>query len=159
MKYAPAQRTAAVATTPRNSIAGKKTDESRWATTFAFRFASFIPSNSAWKARSRLNAWITAIPETDSASCAVTVAIRVRTSVKATCERRWNQRVTRIPGGSTQSATSPSRQSSRKSPPIAARSVSVLTTSVVRPWFRTSDSASTSLVSRAMIQPAFCCEK
>ena len=42
---------------------------------------------------------------------------------------------------------------------IAAISVSELTTSVVRPWLRTSDSASTSLVSRAMIQPAFCSEK
>ena len=73
--------------------------------------------------------------------------------------RRWNQRVTRIPGGSTRRATRPSRQSSRNSPPIAATSVSVLTTSVVRPWLRTSESASTSLVSRAMIQPAFCCEK
>ena len=37
--------------------------------------------------------------------------------------------------------------------------VSELTTSVVRPWLSTSESASTSLVRRAMIQPAFCCEK
>ena len=95
--------------------------------------------------------------DTDSASCAVTAAMRVRTSENAAWERRWNQRVMRIPGGSTSSATSPSRQSSRKRPPIAATSVSVLTTSVVRPWLRTSESASTSLVSRAMIQPAFCC--
>ena len=42
---------------------------------------------------------------------------------------------------------------------IAATSVSVFTTSVVRPWLSTSDSASTSLVRRAMIQPAFCSEK
>ena len=46
-----------------------------------------------------------------------------------------------------------------KSPTIAAISVSVLTTSVVSPWERTSESASTSEVIRAMIQPAFCCEK
>ena len=151
--------TAPIASTPSSSIAGKKTEESFCATTFARRLASFIPSNSSWNARSRLNAWITAIPETDSASCAVTVAIRVRTSVKAACERRWNQRVTRIPGGSTQSATSPSRQSSRKRPATAATSVSVFTTSVVSPWLRTSESASTSLVRRAMIQPAFCWEK
>ena len=58
-----------------------------------------------------------------------------------------------------QRATSPSRQSSRKSPPTAATSVSVLTTSVVSPWLSTSESASTSLFSREMIQPAFCCEK
>ena len=106
-----------------------------------------------------MNAWTTAIPATDSASCAVTIAILVRTSEAASCETRWNQRVTTIPGGSTQSATSPSRQSSRNSPQTAAINVSVLTTSVVRPWLSTSESASTSLVSREMIQPAFCCEK
>ena len=37
--------------------------------------------------------------------------------------------------------------------------MSELTTSVVSPWLRTSESASTSLFSREMIQPAFCCEK
>ena len=99
------------------------------------------------------------MPATDSASCAVTVAIFVRTSAAATWETRWNQRVITIPGGRMQSATSPSRQSSRKRPPTAATSVSVLTTSVVRPWLRTSESASTSLFRREMIQPAFCCEK
>ena len=41
------------------------------------------------------------------------------------------------------------------SPTTAAISVSVLTTSVVSPCERTSESASTSEVSRAMIQPAF----
>ena len=46
-----------------------------------------------------------------------------------------------------------------KRPTIAAISVSVLTTSVVSPWESTSESASTSEVIRAMIQPAFCCEK
>ena len=99
------------------------------------------------------------MPATDSASWAVTIAIRVRTSDAASCDTRWNQRVSRIPGGSTQSATRPSRQSSRKSPATAATRVSVLTTSVVTPWLSTSESASTSLVSREMIQPAFCCEK
>ena len=99
------------------------------------------------------------MPATDSASCAVTAAIRVRTSAKAVCDAVWNQRVTTIPGGSTISATTPRRQSSRNRPPIAASSVSELTTSVVRPWLSTSEIASTSLVSRAMIQPAFCCEK
>ena len=99
------------------------------------------------------------MPATDSASCAVTAAIRVRTSANAVCEAVWNQRVTTIPGGSTISATTPRRQSSRNRPPIAASSVSELTTSVVRPWLSTSEIASTSLVSRAMIQPAFCCEK
>ena len=126
---------------------------------FATRFCWLSPSNSAWNARSRLNACTTAIPATDSASWAVTIAIRVRTSDAASCETRWNQRVTMIPGGSTQKATRPSRPSSRKSPQTAAISVSVLTTSVVSPWLRTSESASMSLVSREMIQPAFCCEK
>ena len=99
------------------------------------------------------------MPETDSASCAVTAAIRVRTSANATCEVVWNHRVTTIPGGRTTSATTPRRQSSRNSPPTAATSVIELTTSVVKPWFSTSESASTSLVRRAMIQPAFCWEK
>ena len=44
-------------------------------------------------------------------------------------------------------------------PATAAMSVSVLTTRVVRPWLRTSESASTSLFRREMIQPAFCWEK
>ena len=79
------------------------------------------------------------MPATDSASCAVTAAIRVRTSANAVCDAVWNQRVTTIPGGSTISATTPRRQSSRKRPPIAARSVSELTTSVVSPWLRTSE--------------------
>ena len=42
---------------------------------------------------------------------------------------------------------------------MAATNVSELTTSVVSPWLRTSESASTSLFRREMIQPAFCCEK
>ena len=99
------------------------------------------------------------MPETDSASWAVTAAIRVRTSANAMWDVVWNQRVTTMPGGSTTSATTPRRQSSRNSPPIAATSVSELTTSVVRPWLSTSERASTSLVRRAMIQPAFCWEK
>ena len=61
-----------MATTPSNSMAGKKTDESFWAATFALRFGAFSSSNSAWKARSRLKACTTAMPATDSASCAVT---------------------------------------------------------------------------------------
>jgi len=121
--------------------------------------ASFSASNSSWKARSRLNAWITAMPDTDSASCAVRDEILVRTSVNAACERVWNKRVQTIPGGSTIRATRPRRQSSRKSPITAAVSVSVFWTSVVSPCERTSESASMSLVRRAMIQPAFCCEK
>ncbi len=158
-KPAPTYSTAPIATTPRNSIAGKKNAKRFWAWTFATRFASFSSSNSRWNARSRLKAWMTAMPETDSASCAVTAAIRVRTSPNATWLTRWNQRVTSSPGGKTTSATSPSRQSSRKRPASAAISVSVLTTSVVSPCESTSERASTSLVRRAMIQPAFCFEK
>ena len=101
---------------------------------FATRFASFSSSNSRWNARSRLNACTTAMPATDSASCAVTAAMRVRTSANATCERRWNQRVTtiagrqheRAPRGRGASRAGTGRRSPRSS-------VSVLTTSVVRP--------------------------
>jgi hypothetical protein len=156
---APAKITATWARTPSSSIAGKKIDESFCARVFERRFASFRPSNSRWKVRSWLKACTTAIPATDSASWAVTAAIRVRTSVNAAWERRWNQRVMRSPGGRTSKATRPRRQSSRNRPPIAATRVKEFTTTVVRPWLSTSESASTSLVRRAMIQPAFCSEK
>ena len=99
------------------------------------------------------------MPETDSAICAVIDEIVSRTRRNAACERTWNHRVSTSVGGRITSATSPSRQSSTNRPTIAASSVSVLTTSVVSPCERTSESASTSEVSRAMIQPAFCCEK
>ena len=138
---------------------GKKSEFRYWACVFVRRLASFAESNSARNVRSRLNAWITAMPETDSAICAVIDEIVSRTRRNAACERTWNQRVRTSVGGRITSATSPRRQSSTNSPTIAASSVSVFTTSVVRPCESTSDSASTSDVRRAMIQPAFCCEK
>ena len=98
ISLAPAKSTTTVAITPRNSIAGKKTDDSFCAWTLETRFASLRSPNSRWKARSRLKAWTTAIPATDSASCAVTAAIRVRTSANATCDAVWNHRVTTIAG-------------------------------------------------------------
>ena len=139
-------------------MAGKKTDES-----FVRgrpRRASLVARvELGWNARSRLKAWTIAMPASDSAICAVSAAIRVRTSLNASCERRWNQRVTTMPGGSTTRATSPRRQSSTNRPTTAAQSTSTFETRVASPWDRTSDSASTSLVSRAMIQPARCSEK
>ena len=60
-------------------------------------------------------------------------------------------------GGRITSATSAEPPVEDEEAEIAATSVSVLTTSVVSPCERTSESASTSEVSRAMIQPAFCC--
>ena len=60
----------------------------------------------AWNARSRLNACTMAMPETDSASCAVIAEIVFRTSMNAACERTWNQRVRTSAGGRTTSATS-----------------------------------------------------
>ena len=62
-------------------------------------------------------------------------------------------------GGSTTSATNPSRQSLMNSAAMAAGSSTALVTSVESPWESTSEIASTSLVSRAMIQPARCSEK
>ena len=99
------------------------------------------------------------MPDTDSAICAVIDEIVSRTRRNAACDFTWNQRVSTSVGGRMTSATRPSRQSRTNSPTTAARSVSVLTTSVVNPCDRTSESASTSDVSRAMIHPAFCCEK
>ena len=96
------------------------------------------------------------MPATDSAICAVIPEIVSRTRRNAACERTWNHRVRTSVGGRMTSATRPSRQSSTNRPTIAASSVSVFTTSVVRPCERTSESASTSDVSREMIQPAFC---
>ena len=89
----------------------------------------------------------------------MTTAIRLRTSSCATLDTRWNQRVRTSAGGSTTSATSASRQSLMNSAVIAAGSSTALVTSVGRPCESTSEIASTSLVSRAMIQPARCSEK
>ena len=67
----PTQSTTAVAIRPSSSMPGKKTELSSCAYVFVRRLASFAESNSARKARSRLNACMTAMPETDSAICAV----------------------------------------------------------------------------------------
>ena len=99
------------------------------------------------------------MPATDSARCAVTAAMRLRTSSWAAADRRWNQRVIAIAGGSTTSDTSASRQSLMNSAATATGSSTALETSVGRPVESTSEIASTSLVSRAMIQPARCSEK
>ena len=99
------------------------------------------------------------MPATDSAICAVIAEIVFRTSRNAACERTWNQRVSTSVGGRMTSATSPSRQSRMKRPITAQTSVSEFATSVVSPCERTSETASTSEVSRAMIQPARCSEK
>ena len=126
---------------------------------FCSRLATFSPSNSVWNRRSRLNACTTAMPATDSAICAVTAAMRLRVSTSATCEVRWNQRVSTSAGGTIANTTSPSRQSAISSAAIAAGRSTTFETSVGMPCDSTSETASTSLVSRAMIQPAFCCEK
>ena len=99
------------------------------------------------------------MPASDSAICAVTAAIRLRTSPNATDERTWNQRENSSAGGITTSATSASRQSTANSAAIATTNVSEFAISVFRPSDSTSERASMSLVSRAMIQPAFVCEK
>ena len=89
---------------------------------FCSRFAAFSSSNCAWNARSRLNACTTAMPETDSAICAVTAPIRLRVSTSATCDVRWNQRVSTSAGGTIAKTTSPSRQSAIRSATSAAGS-------------------------------------
>ena len=112
---------------------GKNSELSHCACVFVSRFAQFARSNSPRNARSRLNAWITATPATDSAIWAVIAEIVSRTRRNAACERTWNHRVRTSVGGRITSATSPSRQSSTKRPTTAAIKVSVLTTSVVSP--------------------------
>ena len=100
------------------------------------------------------------MPETDSAICAVTLPIRLRVSTSATCDVRWNQRV-------SDERRRHDREDDEPEPPVgdqerdrrAAGSRITFATSVGMPCERTSETASTSLVSRAMIQPAFCCEK
>ena len=144
---------------PSSSIDGKKNDSSVCVRTLARRFSSFSASNSSWKARSRLNACTIAMPATDSAMCAVTAAIRLRTSSCATEDVRWNQRVSTSAGGSTMNEIMPSRQSTMKTTTIAVGSSTTFAASVGRPCDSASDSASTSLVRRAMIQPARCSEK
>ena len=73
----PTSSTDAIATMPKNSIAGKKSELSHCANWFVRRFAMLASSNSARNARSRLNAWTTAMPATDSAICAVIAGDRV----------------------------------------------------------------------------------
>ena len=99
------------------------------------------------------------MPETDSAICAVTAPMRSRVSTSATCDTRVNQRVRTSAGGTVAITTRPRRQSAMSSAAIADGSRMTLETSVGIPCERTSLTASTSLVRRAMIQPAFCCEK
>ena len=99
------------------------------------------------------------MPATDSATCAVTPAIRLRTSSWATAEVFWNQRVAIIVGGRITIATRASRQSTTNSTISVVGSSTTFDTSVGRPWDRASEIASTSLVRRAMIQPARCSEK
>ena len=99
------------------------------------------------------------MPASDSATCAVSAEMRVRTSAKAVCERVWNQRATSIVGGRITIVASASRQSRIASAIIAPVSVRTLPTSVERPSESTSESASTSFVMREMIQPARCSEK
>ena len=78
---------------------GKKTELSRCATKLARRFSPFSTSNARWNSCSRLYAWTTAMPATDSAMWAVTAAMRLRTSAKAICDLTWNQRVRSSAGG------------------------------------------------------------
>ena len=56
-------------------------------------------------------------------------------------------------------AIKPSLQSTTKTAITAVGSSTTLAARVGRPWESASDSASTSLVRRAMIQPARCSEK
>ena len=51
------------------------------------------------------------MPASDSATCAVSAEMRVRTSAKAACERIWNQRATTIVGGRITIVASARRQS------------------------------------------------
>ncbi len=126
---------------------------------FDARFSWFSSSNSLWNWRSRLNAWTIAIPATDSATCAVTAAMRLRTSSCATADLRWNHRESASAGGRITMATSPRRQSTTKSTMTVVGRRTTFETSVGRPCERASEIASTSLVTRAMIHPARCSEK
>src|SRR4051812_6801774 len=128
---------------PRNSIVGKKTEKIFCAYVLAARFAALSSSNSRWNARSRLKAWTIAIPDSDSATWAVTAEIRLRTSSCAAAERTWNQRVRRSEGGRTTSETSPSRQSFTKSAITAAGGGTGVVTRGGRARERTAESAAT----------------
>ena len=103
---------------------------------------------------SRLNAWITAMPASDSAIWAVTAAMRLRTSPNAAGERTGTSARTSSAGGNHAASRAPSRQSTSEQRDDRPTNVSVLAMSVFRPSESTSESASTSLVRRAMIQPA-----
>ena len=100
------------------------------------------------------------MPASDSAICAVSAEMRVRTSAKAVCERDLEPaRDHACVGGRITIVASARRQSRMASAIIAPVSVSTLPTSVESPSESTSESASTSFVMREMIQPARCSEK
>jgi len=78
---------------------------------------------------------------------------------RATLDTRWYQRDSTSAGGTIASTTRPSRQSAITSVIAATGSSMALDSSAGIPSESTSLTASTSLVRRAMIQPAFCAEK
>src|SRR3954471_6348095 len=105
MNCAPTRTTHAMATMPSISMPGKNHELRSCARRFDSRFAMLSRSNSRLNADSRLNAWMIATPETDSAICAVIVAIVSRTRRNAACDRTWNHRVRTSVGGGVESAT------------------------------------------------------
>ena len=80
----PSASAATVAITPRNSIAGEEhrveaLGEEVGAPVLAVQLVELL----RWNCCSRLYAWTTAMPASDSAMCAVTAEMRLRTSAKA----------------------------------------------------------------------------
>ena len=102
--WPPTQSTDTIATPPSSSMPGKNSEFSHWACVFVWRFAQLDRSNSSRNARSRLKAWMIAIPETDSAICAVIAEIVSRTRRNAECDLTWDHRVTTSVGGRTTTA-------------------------------------------------------
>ena len=155
---APTPRTATVATTPSSSMVGKKTDESFW----ACRVAPAVRGVERVELGLEVPLAVEGLDDRhagqDSAIWAVTAAMRVRTSAKAACDARWNQRVTRFraAGRPARRAEAPVQDEQPDHRHDERQDVADERGEALR---STSESASTSLVRRAMIQPARCSEK
>ncbi len=124
------------------------------------RLARRYVSLTSWKrARlpaSRTKAWITRMPATDSCRAAVRSPTVFRTARYARAARTRKIAVPTRSRGMTVSVTAASRRSMPNRMMVAPTKVSTLETSWPTPSVSSCSSASMSLVSREMIQPARC---
>ncbi len=102
----PNHSTITVASTPRNSIAGRKMNDRFIALMLASRLASLTWLKRSWLVFSCPKAWMTRTPEISSARSPTTLATEVRVRRKAPRARLENHQVASTISGSTVKASS-----------------------------------------------------